>query len=194
MAQRLDFRLDVPARSGQHIILARREGATEGAAIILATGNTKIVPPPPHAEAATKPLDLTLEARLQAVHPLAPRQPDRTLAVELTGDMMSYAWGINGKRYGEDTPLKASTGERVEMVMRNRTTMSHPMHLHGHRFQVVAIGARRFAGAVRDTVLVPAMGSVAIAFDADNPGKWAFHCHNEYHMMAGMMTSLQYGG
>jgi FtsP/CotA-like multicopper oxidase with cupredoxin domain len=45
---------------------------------------------------------------------------------------------------------------------------------------------------VRDTVLVPAMGSVAVAFNADNPGKWAFHCHNEYHMMAGMMTSLQY--
>jgi FtsP/CotA-like multicopper oxidase with cupredoxin domain len=72
--------------------------------------------------------------------------------------------------------------------------MAHPMHLHGHHFQVVAIGERRFQGALRDTVLVPAMASIAVAFDADNPGKWAFHCHNEYHMMAGMMTSLQYEG
>jgi FtsP/CotA-like multicopper oxidase with cupredoxin domain len=120
------------------------------------------------------------------------RKPDRTLTADLTGDMMSFAWGINGKRYGEDTPFRVRGGERVELVMRNRTIMSHPMHLHGHHFHVVAIGGRRFSGAVRDTVLVPAMGSVTIAFDADNPGRWAFHCHNEYHMMAGMMTSLQY--
>ena len=78
--------------------------------------------------------------------------------------------------------------------MRNRTMMAHPMHLHGHHFQVVAINDRRFSGALRDTVLVPAMRSVVVAFDADNPGKWALHCHNEYHMMAGMMTSLQYEG
>jgi FtsP/CotA-like multicopper oxidase with cupredoxin domain len=45
---------------------------------------------------------------------------------------------------------------------------------------------------MRDTVLVPVNGRVAIAFDADNPGKWAFHCHNLYHMAAGMMTTLEY--
>jgi FtsP/CotA-like multicopper oxidase with cupredoxin domain len=47
---------------------------------------------------------------------------------------------------------------------------------------------------VRDTVLVPPMGSVTIAFDADNPGRWAFHCHNLYHMMTGMMTEVRYPG
>jgi FtsP/CotA-like multicopper oxidase with cupredoxin domain len=47
---------------------------------------------------------------------------------------------------------------------------------------------------VRDTVLVPAMGHVRIAFDADNPGRWAFHCHNLYHMMTGMMTEFRYQG
>jgi FtsP/CotA-like multicopper oxidase with cupredoxin domain len=48
---------------------------------------------------------------------------------------------------------------------------------------------------VRDTVLVePMMGSVRIAFDAGNPGRWAFHCHNLYHMMTGMMTELRYRG
>jgi FtsP/CotA-like multicopper oxidase with cupredoxin domain len=36
------------------------------------------------------------------------------------------------------------------------------------------------------------MGSVTIAFDADNPGRWAFHCHNLYHMMTGMMTEVRY--
>ena len=66
------------------------------------------------------------------------------------------------------------------------------MHLHGQAFQVVAINGAPLAGAVRDTVLVPPMGSVTIAFDADNPARWAFHCHNLYHMMTGMMTEVRY--
>ena len=50
--------------------------------------------------------------------------------------------------------------------MVNRTEMAHPVDLHGHPFQVVAIGERRFAGAVRDTVLVPPKATVTVAFDA----------------------------
>lgn len=192
MAQRLDLRLTL-SEPGAFPILALREGARQRTGIILADGNAGIAKIASLGD-ATPPITPALEARLKAARPLVPRKPDRTLTADLTGDMMSFAWGINGKRYGEDTPLKAAKGERVEFVMRNRTIMAHPMHLHGHHFQVVAIGGRRFSGAMRDTVLVPAMGSLTVAFDADNPGKWAFHCHNEYHMMAGMMTSLQYAG
>jgi FtsP/CotA-like multicopper oxidase with cupredoxin domain len=76
--------------------------------------------------------------------------------------------------------------------MQNRTMMAHPMHLHGHHFQVVGLGGTAVSGAVRDTVLVPPMGSVRVAFDADNPGRWAFHCHNLYHMATGMMTEVVY--
>jgi hypothetical protein len=81
-----------------------------------------------------------------------------------------------------------ATGQRVAIEMQNHTMMPHPMHLHGHAFQVVAINGAALAGAVRDTVPVPPMGSVTIAFDADNPGRWAFHCHNLYHMMTGMIS------
>jgi FtsP/CotA-like multicopper oxidase with cupredoxin domain len=193
MAQRLDLRLRLPMEQGASPVLALREGARQRTGIVLATATGKIAKIPPLGK-VTQPITSALEARLQAAKPLAGRKPDRTLTVDLTGDMMSFVWGINGKRYGEDTPLKLTKGERVELVVRNRTVMAHPMHLHGHHFQVVAIGERRFQGALRDTVLVPAMASIAVAFDADNPGKWAFHCHNEYHMMAGMMTSLQYEG
>jgi len=192
MAQRLDLRFTLP-EAGAFPILALREGARQRTGIVLATADAKIAKLAPLGE-ATKPITPALEGQLKAAKPLALRKPDRTLDAALTGEMMSFRWGINGKRYGEDTPFKVAKGERVEMVMRNRTSMAHPMHLHGHHFQVTAIGGRRFSGALRDTVLVPAMGSVAVAFDADNPGKWAFHCHNEYHMMAGMMTSLQYEG
>jgi FtsP/CotA-like multicopper oxidase with cupredoxin domain len=85
-----------------------------------------------------------------------------------------------------------SAGERVELVLHNMSMMTHPMHLHGHSFQVVAIDGKRFAGALRDTVLVPPMKTVTVAFDAGNPGRWAFHCHNLYHMEAGMMTEVRY--
>jgi FtsP/CotA-like multicopper oxidase with cupredoxin domain len=87
-----------------------------------------------------------------------------------------------------------ATGQRVAIEMLNHTMMPHPMHLHGHAFQVVAINGAPFAGAVRDPVLVPPMSSVTIAFGADNPGRWAFHCHNLYHMVSGMMTEVRYAG
>jgi FtsP/CotA-like multicopper oxidase with cupredoxin domain len=192
MAQRLDLRLSMPKGRGAYPLLALREGAVERTGIVLATKEAKVAKLSPTGGAATAPLGVALEQRLKAEQPLAARKTDRTLDVDLTGDMMSFAWGINGSRYGDDTPLRVRSGERIEIALRNRTTMAHPMHLHGHRFQVVAIGDRRISGALRDTVLVPAMGGVTIAFDADNPGKWAFHCHNEYHMAAGMMTSLHY--
>ena len=106
--------------------------------------------------------------------------------------MSGYAWGLNGAAYPDVPPLRVARGERVEIAMTNKTMMSHPMHLHGHFFQVVAVDGKRFSGAVRDTVLVPAMATVTIAFDADNPGRWVFHCHNLYHMESGMMTVVEY--
>ena len=80
----------------------------------------------------------------------------------------------------------------MEMTLTNRTEMSHPMHLHGHHFQVVAVNGARVTGAMRDTELVPVGGSVTLAFDAGNPGNWMFHCHNLYHMQSGMMTQVRY--
>jgi FtsP/CotA-like multicopper oxidase with cupredoxin domain len=89
-------------------------------------------------------------------------------------------------------PLPIAEGERVELVMVNQTPMPHPMHLHGHEFQVVEIDGERFSGAVRDTVLVRPRGRVVVAFDANNPGWWAFHCHLLYHLEAGMFTTFRY--
>jgi FtsP/CotA-like multicopper oxidase with cupredoxin domain len=66
------------------------------------------------------------------------------------------------------------------------------MHLHGHHFQVVSIDGTVFPGAMRDTVLVPPKSTVIIAFDAENPGNWAFHCHHIYHMNSGMMGAIGY--
>jgi FtsP/CotA-like multicopper oxidase with cupredoxin domain len=70
--------------------------------------------------------------------------------------------------------------------------MSHPMHLHGYHFQVVEFNGKAFQGALRDTVIVPLMTTVTVAFDADNPGRWLMHCHNLYHQATGMMTEVAY--
>jgi len=133
-----------------------------------------------------------LERRLEAVTPLAPRAADVTHRVILAGAMAPYAWSLNGESWPNITPLLLAHAQRVAIEMVNHSMMAHPMHLHGHAFQVVAINDAPLAGAVRDTVLVPPMGSLTIAFDADNPGRWAFHCHNLYHMTTGMMTDVRY--
>ncbi|WP_264797825.1 multicopper oxidase domain-containing protein, partial [Acidocella aminolytica] len=90
------------------------------------------------------------------------------------------------------TPLMLQKGQRVEIEMVNNSMMAHPMHLHGHAFQVIAVNGQPIRGAKRDTVLVTPMGSVRIAFDANNPGRWPLHCHNLYHMMTGMITEVRY--
>ncbi len=107
--------------------------------------------------------------------------------------MMGYVWGmpINGQG---GAPATVARGERVELAMRNETMMAHPMHLHGHSFQVTEIDGQRFSGALRDSVLVMPNSTVKVVFDADNPGLWAFHCHNLYHMAAGMFGTLVYDG
>jgi FtsP/CotA-like multicopper oxidase with cupredoxin domain len=192
MAQRLDIRVELPASEGAFPILALREGDIARTGFVLATKGAEIARIAESGEQKAGTVGLELEARLKAVEPLPPRFADRTVEVLLGGDMTKYVWTIDGDVYGKNKPIPVVAGERVELVMKNTTMMSHPMHLHGTDFEVVAINGRRFVGARRDTVMVPAMTTVTIAFDADNPGRWAYHCHNAYHQEAGMMTSVDY--
>jgi FtsP/CotA-like multicopper oxidase with cupredoxin domain len=192
MAQRLDILIDLP-RAGAFPILARLEGDGRQTGIILATAHAQIQRIADSAQAAP-PVDNSLEARLTSVEPLSSRPADIVHTVTLNGGMKPYAWSMNGEYWPNVTPLMITSGQRVAIEMVNHSMMAHPMHLHGHAFQVTALNGASLAGAVRDTVLVPPMGSVTIAFDADNPGRWAFHCHNLYHMMTGMMTEVRYPG
>ncbi|QBR70412.1 copper oxidase [Beijerinckiaceae bacterium] len=193
VAQRLDIMLTFPQPAGAYPILAKLEGERQQTGIILRAGAAEVTKIPETAEAATPPLTLDLESRLQAATPLKPRMPNLRYTLNLTGSMEGYQWSINDVVWSPDAPpLGLVKGDRVELILVNRTNMPHPMHLHGHPFQVVAIGGNRFAGALRDTMLVPAKTTVAIAFDANNPGLWAFHCHLLYHMEAGMFTTFRY--
>lgn len=188
MGQRLDIRLQLPPGSGAFPILALREGAKERTGIILATQGADISKLDASGTDSGPVLDLAVEEMLLATQSLAQRAPNRTYALTLTGDMASYIWEIGSA----DGPMKVATGDRVELAMRNMSMMAHPMHLHGHHFQVVAVNGKRINGAVRDTVLVPPMTEVAVQFDTTNPGRWPFHCHHLYHMATGMMSFVTY--
>jgi FtsP/CotA-like multicopper oxidase with cupredoxin domain len=193
VAQRLDIRLAIPGAPGAHPVLAMLEGESNQTGIVLRAGQAPIVRIPDTAAAASPALTLDLERRLRALQPLKPRKADRVHTLDLTGQMAGYVWSLNNVVWNKDVPpLPVAKGERVELVFVNRTPMPHPMHLHGHEFQVVEIDGTRFSGAVRDTVLVPPGRRVVVAFDANNPGLWALHCHLLYHLEAGMFTTLRY--
>ncbi|MFH1794233.1 MAG: multicopper oxidase family protein [Pseudomonadota bacterium] len=192
MGQRIDIRIRLPHEEGAWPILALREGGVERTGFVLATKEGSIRRLSSIGVLATGPLDLELEASHLAERPLAERAAVRREPVVLGGTMGGYSWTLNGKAWGSHRPLSVRSGDRVELVMRNDSMMGHPMHLHGHHFQVVGIDGRRFAGAMRDTVWLPPGREVTVAFDAKNPGTWAFHCHHLYHMASGMMTVVQY--
>jgi FtsP/CotA-like multicopper oxidase with cupredoxin domain len=192
-AQRLDIRVAVPREPAAHPVLAVLEGERHQTGIVLVAGPAAVARIPDTATVASAALTLGLERRLRAAKPLKPLKADRAHTLNLTGDMAAYSWSLNNIVWNKDVPpLPIARGERVELVMINRTGMSHPMHLHGHQFQVVEIDGKRFPGAVRDTVLVPPGRRVVAAFDANNPGLWAFHCHLLYHLDTGMFTTLRY--
>ena len=193
VAQRLDIRLTIPRMPAAYPLLATVEGARGRTGIVLAAGKAPIARIPALAPTAAPEITMELESRLRALQPLAPRQPDRIHNIDLTGEMSKYIWSINGVAWNPQVPpLPIAKGERVALVMTNSTGMPHPMHLHGHRFQVVEIGGLRISGAVRDTVRVPPAQRVVVVFDANNPGWWAFHCHMLYHMEAGMFQTFRY--
>jgi len=193
VAQRLDIRITIPRGPAAYPVLAIVEGSARRTGIVFLANAGSVARIPDAAASPSPPLTLDVEETLEAAAPLAPRIADRIHILDLTGDMASYVWSINGEPWTRDTPpLMIAEGERVELVLANKTPMPHPMHLHGHQFQVVEINGGRIGGAVRDTILVPPGARVVLAFDADNPGWWAFHCHLLYHLEAGMFATFRY--
>jgi FtsP/CotA-like multicopper oxidase with cupredoxin domain len=117
----------------------------------------------------------------------------REIPLLLGGSMMPYRWSINDQYYPKADPIELANGEEVRMALRNPTGMDHPFHLHGHSFHVLGLpGALNLTDPVRkDTINVPSRGEVVIQWRADNPGRWFFHCHIEWHLATGMARVLE---
>ena len=113
---------------------------------------------------------------------------ERELEIHLTGNMERYMWSFDGKAFSAvtDDPIRFGFDERVRVKLVNQTMMAHPIHLHGHFFELVN-GADHMHQPLKHTVVVQPGGTATFDLTANEPGDWAFHCHLLYHMHAGMM-------
>jgi FtsP/CotA-like multicopper oxidase with cupredoxin domain len=192
MGQRLDLEIDLPNEDRAWPVLALREGARERTGVILATKGAEIRRIDTMAEAVAPAFDTDLaqEFRLIGTDSLSDRPVDRNQMLMLSGSMQPYLWAINGSVWGQHRPIEVRSGERVVLSFHNMSMMGHPMHLHGHVFQVVGLNGRAVSGARRDTVYVPPMSMVDVALDAGEAAHWMLHCHHMAHLASGMMTEF----
>ena len=117
------------------------------------------------------------------------RAPDRSLDIHLTGNMERFMWSFDGEKMSDvHEPIPFLEGERVRINLINDSMMGHPIHIHGHFFELVT-GHGDHAPR-KHTVIVQPGGKVTWDFTADAIGDWAFHCHLLYHMHAGMMRTV----
>ncbi len=123
-------------------------------------------------------------------------RPTRSFDFKIAGgEWGSNKWTLNGKTYPNTQKLYVDRNDLVEVHFKNTTDMDHPMHLHGHVLQLTEVDGEGLAAPLlKDTTLVRAYtGTVTWRFRADSPaGRWLLHCHNEIHMMDGMMTEVVY--
>jgi FtsP/CotA-like multicopper oxidase with cupredoxin domain len=189
MGERVD--VTVTLADGVFPLVAAAEGKTGQGLAVVRTGTGE----PPTSTVRPGELDRQVldTGTLHAAEPvrLADREPDRIHRLVLGGGMMPYRWTINGATFHDAEPLLVRHGERVRLRFVNRTTMFHPMHVHGHTFAISGDGLGS-GGARKDTVIVIPERTVTVDLDATNPGQWMTHCHNIYHAETGMMTNLAY--
>ena len=115
------------------------------------------------------------------------RQPTRLREIHLTGNMERYMWSFDGQKFSAvtDDPIRFAFNERVRVKLVNDTMMAHPIHLHGHFFELVN-DAPHGHQPLKHTLVVQPGGSAQFDLTANEPGDWAFHCHLMYHMHSGM--------
>lgn len=117
------------------------------------------------------------------------RAPAREVQIHLTGNMERFMWAFDGEKFSEvKAPIPMLAGERVRVTLVNDSMMSHPIHLHGHFFELVT--GHGDHSPRKHTVNVLPGGKVSWDVTAER-GDWAFHCHLLYHMHAGMMQVVR---
>jgi FtsP/CotA-like multicopper oxidase with cupredoxin domain len=187
MGERYDFL--VRLGSGAFPLVAMAEGKGARAFAVVRTSRRAATP----AEAVVVP---QLNGRMLNYGDLkAPPAdqlplPSRTVTVRLGMRPSGNEWTLNDRLASDPMRLQVDRGETIRIVLDNQSPMWHPMHLHGHTFQVNVHGQR---GPRKDTVNIKPRERLEIDMLADNPGEWMFHCHNLYHQEQGMMGALGYG-
>jgi CopA family copper-resistance protein len=129
-------------------------------------------------------------ADLRATRPGSdPRPPSRDIALHLTGNMERFIWGFDGKKFSEAEPIVLQRGERVRFVLINDSMMEHPIHLHG-LWSELENGHGEYR-PYKHTINVKPGERLSYLVTADEPGRWAYHCHLLYHMEMGMFREVR---
>lgn len=117
------------------------------------------------------------------------RPPSREIVLHLTGNMQRFIWGFDGKKFSEAQPIHLARNERVRFVLINDTMMEHPIHLHG-LWSELENGEGEYR-PYKHTILVKPGERLSYLVTADEPGRWAYHCHLLYHMEMGMFREVR---
>ena len=129
-------------------------------------------------------------ADLRATRPGSdPRPPSREITLHLTGNMERFLWGFDGKKFSEAEPIVLQRGERVRFVLINDSMMEHPIHLHG-LWSELENGHGEYR-PYKHTINVKPGEKLTYLVTADEPGRWAYHCHLLYHMETGMFREVR---
>ncbi|MGW0960978.1 multicopper oxidase domain-containing protein [Streptomyces gelaticus] len=190
----------VTAGDGVFPLTALAEGKKASALALLRTGTGAVPTASVRPEELYGELVEAYELMPDGSVELSSRKPDRTLRFRMTGSMRKYDWAFDHEPYNPHQRHPVRAGERVRLEFFNVTEMWHPIHLHGHSFGLVgpagpdhrATRRGRADWARKDTAIIRPNSSLAVEFDANNPGLWMLHCHNIYHSDVGMMTVLGY--
>lgn len=142
-------------------------------------------------------IDLTTYGTKKAGTFTLDQQYDVNYTMDLnTGmDGANMVYTINGKTFPDTGSIQVKKGDLVKVKLKNNSMMDdHPMHLHGHFFQVLSKNGKPVEGSpiVKDTLNLKPGEEYEVAFVADNPGEWMFHCHDLHHASAGMVTEVKY--
>ncbi|NDI35248.1 multicopper oxidase family protein [Chengkuizengella sediminis] len=149
-------------------------------------------------------LDFTKEIKkpteYDAMEPIFAKDDKPTLEYEMILNA-DVKWGeglqftINEKAYPETIPLVVNEGDLVKVKIINASMFDHPMHLHGHPFQIISKNGELLPKTlVKDVINILPGDEYEIMFKAEYPGHWAFHCHDLLHADGGMKTIIQYDG
>jgi len=197
-AQRADLIVDVIAGEGDTADLVHVDDAENFSQVAFAVSGTAsqarraapaALPPNPKMDrpdlAGATPLRLVMSGGAMGGMDSAILDGERKGFRELAA--AGRFWAFNGVAEMTDTPLAdLSMGEPVRLEIVNDTVFPHAMHLHGMHFREVSEAGA--LGPLRGTVLVGGRETREIAFTADNPGNWLFHCHMLSHAASGMTT------
>ncbi|MBP0483530.1 multicopper oxidase family protein [Sagittula salina] len=201
-AQRIDLIVDITAEEGTPaaLAMAMQDDSWRALVEVAVTGRAATTPRPappalppnpamaPPDLSQARALDMVMEGGAMAGMEGATYQGERLDFRALIE--RGQFWALSGQAGMPESPFaRLSRGEPVRMRLENRTAFAHAMHLHGMHFREVR--ADGSFGPMRDTILSIPDEPLEIAFTADNPGKWLFHCHMLAHAASGMTTWIE---